>query len=84
MDSVPITQETLEGLKIVWAGIIAEKSFPAILLSIVVAYLTILISVAIAIFSEKKVFNALDRNVILDHIVNSKRWLHCSDRWRQE
>jgi hypothetical protein len=40
----------------------------------VVAYLTILISVAIAIFSDKKDFEALDRNVILDHILKAK-WL---------
>ena len=52
-----------------------ESDLPAILLGIVVAYLTILISVAIAIFSEKKEFEALDRNVILDHIIKAKMLL---------
>jgi len=52
-----------------------ESDLPAILLGIVVAYLTILISVAIAIFSEKKEFEALDRNVILDHIIKAKSLL---------
>ncbi|MGD0280199.1 MAG: hypothetical protein ABSC11_12940 [Smithella sp.] len=51
-----------------------ECDLPAIFLGIVVAYLTILISVAIAIFSDKKDFEALDRNVILDHILKAK-WL---------
>ena len=65
----------LEFLKVVKAGVAGESDFPAILLGIVVAYLTILISVAIAIFSEKKEFEALDRNVILDHIIRAKRLL---------
>lgn len=54
-----------------------ESDLPAILMGIVVAYLTILISVAIAIFSEKKAFEVLDRNVILDHIIKSKYLLAC-------
>jgi hypothetical protein len=49
-----------------------DSDLPAILLGIVVGYLTILISVAIAIFSDKKDFEALDRNVILDHILKAK------------
>jgi hypothetical protein len=51
------------------------SDLPTILLGIVVAYLTILISVAIAIFSEKKEFETLDRNVILDHIIKAKSLL---------
>ncbi len=58
--------------KVIEAGVGGESDLPAILLGIVVAYLTILISVAIAIFSEKKEFEALDRNVILDHIIKAK------------
>ena len=54
------------------AGVNAASDLPAILLGIVVAFLTILISVAIAIFSEKKEFEALDRNDILDHIIKAK------------
>jgi amino acid transporter len=60
---------------VIKAGVAGESDLPAILLGIVVAYLTILISVAIAIFSEKKEFEALDRNVILDHIIKAKRLL---------
>jgi len=62
-------------LEYILAGVDGESDLPAILLGIVVAYLTILISVAIAIFSEKKEFEALDRNVILDHIIKAKRLL---------
>jgi len=61
----------MDAFKVVVNG---ESDLPAILLGIVVAYLTILISVAIAIFSDKKDFEALDRNVILDHILKAK-WL---------
>lgn len=49
-----------------------NSDLPAILIGIVVAYLTIFISVAIAIFSKKKDFEALDRNVILDHVIKAK------------
>jgi hypothetical protein len=56
-------------------GVDVGSDLPAILLGIVVAYLTILISVAIAIFSEKKEFETLDRNVILDHIIKAKSLL---------
>jgi hypothetical protein len=69
MDLLPFI---LECLKVVKTFVDGESDLPAILLGIVVAYLTILISVAIAIFSEKKEFEALDRNVILDHIVKAK------------
>ncbi len=62
-------------LKILNAFVGGESDLPAILLGIVVAYLTILISVAIAIFSEEKEFDVLDRNVILDHIIEAKRLL---------
>ncbi len=72
MDSV---QYILEFSKVIKAGVAGESDLPAILLGIVVAYLTILISVAIAIFSEKKEFEALDRNVILDHIIKAKSLL---------
>jgi hypothetical protein len=61
--------------KVVKAGVDGQNDLPAILIGIVVAYLTILISVAIAIFSEKKEFEALDRNVILDHIIKAKSLL---------
>lgn len=39
------------------------------------AFLTILIPVAIAIFGDKKEFEVLDRNVILDHVVQAKLFL---------
>ncbi len=39
------------------------------------AFLTILIPVAIAIFGDKKEFEVLDRNVILDHVVQAKFFL---------
>jgi hypothetical protein len=58
-------------------GVINGNSdFPAMLANVVIAYLTILISVAIAIFSEKKEFETLDRNVILDHIIKAKQILY--------
>jgi amino acid transporter len=57
---------------VIKAGVAGESDLPAILLGIVVAYLTILISVAIAIFIEQKEFEALDRNVILDHVIKAK------------
>lgn len=66
---------SLELTKVVKAGVAGESDLPALLFGIVVAYLTILISVAIAIFSEKKEFEALDRNVILDHIIKAKNIL---------
>jgi amino acid transporter len=65
----------MDSLQYILAGVDGENDLPAILLGIVVAYLTILISVAIAIFSEKKEFEALDRNVILDHIIKAKNLL---------
>lgn len=37
--------------------------------------MTILIPVAIAIFGDKKEFEVLDRNVILDHVVQAKFFL---------
>lgn len=46
-----------------------------ILQVISMAFLTILIPVAIAIFGDKKEYEALDRNVILDHIVRAKFFL---------
>ena len=71
-----LVQYILEFSKIVKAGVNVESDLPNILLGIVVAYLTILISVAIAIFSEKKEeFEVLDRNVILDHIIKAKSLL---------
>ena len=66
---------TPEFSKVLNAGVDGDNDLPAILLGVVVAYLTILISVAIAIFSEKKEFEALDRNVILDHIIKAKSLL---------
>jgi hypothetical protein len=65
-------QYILEFSKVIKAGVAGESDLPAILLGIVVAYLTILISVAIAIFIEQKEFEALDRNVILDHVIKAK------------
>lgn len=61
--------------KVVNALVDGVSDLPAILIGIVVAYLTILISVAIAIFGETKEFEHLDRNVILDHIVKAKALL---------
>ncbi len=70
MDLLP---QTIECIKVMKAGVDGDSDLPSILLGIVVAYLTILISVAIAIFSDKeKEFEALDRNVILDHIIKAK------------
>ncbi len=53
-------------------SVCGDNNLPTILLGIVVACLTILISIAVAIFSEKKEFEALDRNVILDHVIKAK------------
>ena len=69
------TDYILVAAKVIKAGISGESDLPSILLGIVVAYLTILISVAIAIFSEEREFEALDRNVILDHIIKAKSLL---------
>jgi|SRR6185369_13079881 len=67
-----LLQCILEGQKVVKAGVDCTNDLPALLLGTVVALLTILISVAIAIFNEKKEFETLDRNVILDHIIKAK------------
>lgn len=69
------SEEMENTLKVFQAGVDGVSDLPAILLGVVVAYLTILISVAIAIFSEEKEFEALDRNVILDHIIKAKSLL---------
>jgi len=53
----------------------SSSDLPAILLGIVGAHLTILISVAVAIFSEEKDYEILDRNVILDHVIKAKHIL---------
>ena len=72
LPSMDLAQYILECSRVVKTGVDGASDLPAILLGIVVAYLTILISIAIAIFSEKKEFEALDRNVILDHIIKAK------------
>jgi len=56
---------TLEGL----------TDLPNILQGIGVALLMILIPIAIAIFSDKREFEALDKNVILDYIVKARLFL---------
>jgi hypothetical protein len=54
-------------------GVAGDTDLPAILLGIVVAYLTILITVAIAIFGDRsKEYETLDRNVILDYVIKVK------------
>lgn len=40
-----------------------------------IALLTILIPIAVAIFNDKKDFEVLDRNVILDHVVTARYFL---------
>lgn len=55
--------------------VVESTDLPNVLLVIGMALLTVLISIAIAIFSEKKEFETLDRNVILDHIVEAKSFL---------
>jgi hypothetical protein len=71
-----LPQQLIECIKVMKAGVDGDSDLPSILLGIVVAYLTILISVAIAIFSEKeKEFETLDRNVILEHIIKAKSLL---------
>ncbi len=40
-----------------------------------IALLTVLIPIAVAIFNNKKDFEVLDRNVILDHVVNARYFL---------
>jgi len=59
-------------LNYILTSVVGNDALPSVLLGIVVAYLTIIISVAIAIFGEKKEFEELDRNVILDHIIKAK------------
>jgi len=40
-----------------------------------IAFLTILIPIAIAIFNDTKDFEVLDKNVILDHVVSARLFL---------
>jgi len=40
-----------------------------------IAFLTVLIPIALAIFGDKKEFEDLDRNVILDHVVKSRKFI---------
>lgn len=40
-----------------------------------IAFLTILIPIAIAIFNDTKDFEVLDKNVILDHVVSARYFL---------
>src|SRR3990167_6439379 len=40
-----------------------------------IALLTVLIPVAVAIFNDKKEFEDLDKNVILDHVVRARYFL---------
>lgn len=47
---------------------------PLILHGVGIALLTILIPVAITIFGSTKEFEILDRNVVLDHMINAKRF----------
>ena len=69
MDAMTYIKELTPYLK---AVIDSTSDLPAILLGIVGAHLTILISVAVAIFSEEKDYEVLDRNVILDHVIKAK------------
>lgn len=52
-----------------------SSDLPSTLGMIGIAFLTILIPIAVAIFSDKKDFEILDRNVILDHVVNARYFL---------
>lgn len=70
-----VIDRILTFLRLIKIGVDGKSDLPAVLLGVVVAYLTIIVSVAIAIFSEKREFEALDRNVILDHIMKAKRLL---------
>lgn len=49
-----------------------DTDLPIILQAIGIAFLTILIPVAIAIFSDTKEFEILDKNVILDHVIKAR------------
>jgi hypothetical protein len=55
--------------------IILEQIDQDIFQTINMAFLTILIPIAIAIFGDKKEFEELDKNLILDHIVKAKYFL---------
>lgn len=55
--------------------ILCNKDFPALAQNIGMAGLTILIPVAIAIFTGEKDFRDLDNHVILDHVVQAKKIL---------
>jgi hypothetical protein len=52
-----------------------QSDLPRLLVTVGAALLTILIPLAVAIYSSKREFDILDRNVILDHIVGAKRFL---------
>ena len=56
-------------------AILCNNDFPVLAQNIGLASLTILIPVAIAIFSVDKEFKELDNHVILDHVIDSKRLL---------
>ncbi len=55
--------------------IVLEQIEQDIFQTINMAFLTILIPIAIAIFGDKKEFEELDKKLILDHIVKSKFFL---------
>ncbi len=68
-----VAQKTFENIKdIIFTIMEGPTDFPSMLRAIGVAFLTILIPVAIAIFREKNEFETLDRNVILDHIIKAR------------
>ena len=57
------------------AYLLSKIDFPLIGYSFGMAYIAILIPMAIALFSGDKEFDVLDRNVILDHVVRAKSLL---------
>ena len=56
-------------------SLLFNKDFPVLAHNVGLAGLTILIPVAIAIFTGDKDFRELDNHVILDHVIQAKRLL---------
>ena len=57
-------------------GLLEEmNAFPGIAQSVGLLFATILVAIAIMLFSKEKDFYVLDRNLILDHVIKTERFL---------
>lgn len=57
------------------SNILNQINFPLVGYTIGMVYVAILVPTAIKLFSDKKEFEILDRNVILDHVVRARSLL---------